>query len=62
MLPTPLVAKLLYSYEQPISSDEEQEELASEPTQVDIERDFEVFYHADSEDTSEPSHCPQVTA
>ena len=40
---------------------EEQEEPASEPTQEDIEKDFEVFYLADSEDTLEPSHCCLVT-
>ena len=60
-LPTPLAAKLFYSYEQPILSDKEPEEPASEPTQAAIERDFEVFYYADSKKTPEPNHRPQVT-
>lgn len=53
--------KLFYSYEQPILSDKEREEPASEPTQAAIERDFEVFYYADSKKTPEPNHRPQVT-
>ena len=42
-LSSPLASKLLYSHEQPLPSDEEQEEPASEPTREDIEKDFEVF-------------------
>lgn len=61
-LPAQLVAKLLYSHKQTIPSDEEQEKAISEPTQVDIEKYFEVFFQVDSEDTLEPSNCPCVIA
>ena len=55
-LSAPLATKLLYSHEQPLPFNEEQEEPASEPTQEDIEKDFEVFYRADSKDPPVPIH------
>lgn len=56
-LPTLLVTKLLYSEEQPIPSDNEEEERASEPTQEVTDKDFEVFYQQeDPKDTPSPSH------
>ena len=57
-----LATKLLYSHEQTIPSDEEREEPICEPTQADIEKNFEVFYRADSEDTPDPNNSPCVTA
>ena len=45
-----------------LPSDKEQEETASEPNQEDLEKNFEVFYRADYEDTPEPSHCCLVTS
>nr|POE86104.1 5'-methylthioadenosine/s-adenosylhomocysteine nucleosidase 2 [Quercus suber] len=50
-----LVARLLYPQEETIPSDEEQEEPTLEPTQVDMEKDFEVFSQAnigESDDVS----------
>lgn len=61
-LPAPLATKLPYSHEQLLPSDKEHEESASKPTQEDIEKDFEVFYQADSEDPLKPSHCRLVAA
>lgn len=57
-----LATKLLYSHEQTIPSNEKQEEPIFEPTQANIEKYFEVFYQANSEDTLEPSNHPCVTA
>lgn len=56
------MTKLLYSHEQPLSFDKEQEEPLFEPTQEDIEKDFEVFYRADSEDPPEPIHHRLIAA
>ena len=50
-LPAPFAAKLLYSQEQIIPSDDEQEEQAPEPTQEDLDKDFEVFYQEAPEDS-----------
>lgn len=61
-LPAPLAAKLLYSQEQPIPSDDEQEESIPEPTQEDLDKDFEVFYQEDPEDSPTPTHHHLVTA
>jgi len=57
----PLVAKLLYSQEQPIPSEDKQEEQAPEPTQEDLDKDFEVFYQEDPKDSLAPSHCHLTT-
>ena len=56
------MTKLLYSHEQPLSFDKEREEPLFEPTQEDIEKDFEVFYRADSEDPPEPIHHRLIAA
>jgi len=55
-LPASLAAKLLYSQEQPISSDDKQEECAPKPTKEDLDKDFEVFYQEDLEDLPAPSY------
>ena len=61
----PLAAKLLYSHEQPLPSnnkrEEEREEPISEPTQ-DIDKDFEAFYRADPKDSLALAHCHLVAA
>lgn len=54
--------KLLYSQEQPIPSDDEQEEHAPEPTKEDLDKDFEVFYQEDPEELSIPLHRCLPTA
>ena len=61
-LPTPLATKLLYSHEQPLPSDDEREEPISELTQEDLDKDFEVFYQADPEDSPTPAHHHLVAA
>lgn len=61
-MPAPLATKLLYSHEQPLPSKDEWEEPMVEPTWEDIEKDFEVFYRADSEDTLAPAHRHLVVA
>lgn len=50
------MAKLLYSHEQIIPFDKEREEPTSESTQENIDKDFKIFYQADSKDPPEPSH------
>lgn len=61
-MPAPLATKLLYSHEQPLPSKDEWEEPMVEPTREDIEKDFEVFYWADSEDTLASAHRHLVVA
>lgn len=61
-MPAPLASKLLYSHEQPFPFDKEQGEPASEPTQEDIEKDFEVFYLIDTEDPPVSTHRRLVAA
>ena len=61
-LPALLAAKLLYSQDQPIPSDNEPEEHAPEPTQKDLDKDFEVFYQEDPEDSLAPTHHHLTTA
>ena len=56
------MAKLLYTHEEMIPSEEKWEEPSSEPTQADIEKDFDVFYLADTEESPEPSRRPCLTA
>ena len=56
------MAKLLYTHKEMIPSDEKWEEPSSEPTQADIEKDFNVFYRADTEESPEPSRRPRLTA
>ena len=52
-LPAPLVAKLLYSQEPSILSDEEVKESTLEPIHQEVtEKDFEIFYR---KDTASPS-------
>ena len=43
-LPAPLIAKLLYSQELPIPSDDDAEERTLEATQEVTYKDFEIFY------------------
>ena len=50
-LPSPLAAKLLYSHEQPFPFDNEREEPSSEPTQEVRDKDFEIFYEENLEDS-----------
>ena len=61
-LPAPLAAKLLYSYKQPFPSDDEREKPTTELTQEDIDKNFEVFYQEDPEDSSVPAHHHLVAA
>ena len=56
------MAKLLYTHEEMIPSDEKWEEPSFEPTQADIEKDFDVFYRANTEESLEPSRRPHLTA
>ena len=56
------MAKLLYTHKEMIPSKEKWEEPSSEPTQADIEKDFDVFYRADTEESPEPSRRPCLTA
>ena len=56
------MAKLLYTHEEMIPSDEKWEEPSSEPTQAGIEKDFDVFYRANTKESPEPSHRPRLTA
>ncbi|KAL0004902.1 hypothetical protein SO802_012463 [Lithocarpus litseifolius] len=46
-LPALLLAKLLYSHEQPLPSNDEWEELSNKPTQEVHDKDFKVFYQED---------------
>lgn len=43
-LPSFLAAKLLYFQEQPIPSDNEQEECVPKPSKKDLDKEFVVFY------------------
>ena len=43
-------------------SDNEREEPPSKPTQEDLDKDFEVFYQANPEDSSTPAHLHLVAA
>ena len=57
-----LAAKLLYSQEQAIPSDKEPEERTPEPTQEDLDKDFEVFYCEDPKDSLAPTYRHLATA
>ena len=57
-----LVAKLLYSHEQAILFNEEPEECTPEPTQEDLDKDFEIFYREDLENSPTPTHHHLATA
>lgn len=65
-MPAPLAAKLLYSHEQPLPSndkqEEEREEPISKPTQKDIDKGFEVFYRADPQDSLAVAHHHLIAA
>ena len=61
-LPTPLATKHLYSQKQPLPSDDEQEEPKTEPTQEVLDKDFEVFYQEDPEDSPAPTHHYLIVA
>ena len=61
-LPDPLAAKLLYSQEQAIPSEDEPEERIPEPTQEDLDKDFEIFYREDPENSPTPTHHHLATA
>lgn len=52
----PLVAKLLYSQEQPIPSNDDQEERAPEPTKEELDKDVKFFYQEDTEELLAPTH------
>ena len=52
-MPAPLAAKLLYSQELTLPSDEEDKASTSESVQEVIDRDFEVFYRLDAPSTSQ---------
>ena len=52
-LPAPLVAKLIYSQEPTLPSDEEDKESTSEFVQEVTDKDFEVFYRLDAPITSQ---------
>lgn len=59
----PLVAKLLYSKELPIPSDDEAEVCTLEVTQEVIDKDFKVFYRQkDPEDLPDHSQCRLLPA
>ena len=60
--PASLTAKLLYSQRQPIPFDDKQEVLTPKPTQKDLDKDFEVFYQEDPEDSPIPLHRQLVAA
>ena len=51
-LPAPLAAKLIYSQEPTLPSDEEDKESTSESVQEVTDKDFEVFYRLDAPSTS----------
>ena len=58
-LPAPLPAKLLYSQEPPIPSNEEAKDPTLELVYEVTDKDFEVFYQQeDPEDTPSTSHRP----
>ena len=59
-LPAPLIARLIYSEEPPISSDDESEESTSEFAQEVTDKEFEVFYRPDSSNTSQPHTSADV--
>lgn len=49
----PLAARLLYSQEPPIPSEEEERESTLEPIHPEvIEKDFEIFYREDTPNTA----------
>lgn len=52
-LPAPLAARLIYSQEPPIPSDEEERDSTPKPIHPKVkDKDFEVFYHKDAPSTS----------
>jgi len=58
LLPAPLVAKLLYSQEPPIPSDDEDKEPTPDLVQQEVtDKDFKVFYQQENpEVTHSTSH------
>ena len=59
---TLLAAKLLYSDEQPLPSNDKREKPSSEPTQEVQDKDFEIFFQEDPEDSPTPTRHHLVTA
>lgn len=49
--------KLLYFQEQPIPSDDEQEECVPKPSKEDLDKEFEVFYQEDTEELLALTYC-----
>ena len=59
---TPFTAKLLYSHKPPLPSNIEWEEPRTEPTQEELDKDFEVFYREDPKDSPALTHRHLIAA